>query len=127
AERMLAFVTVFSGRPSVNILDAAPQVVAALPGMTPENLQRILTERSVRPSDPRTLLESIGSFGGLATREGSRAIRVTVRIEFDDRRRISAEVVIAILDDEDEPFRVLSWHDEFDGIAEPHSQQAGSP
>ena len=37
-ERMLPFVTAFSNCASVNILDAAPQVVAALPGMTPETL-----------------------------------------------------------------------------------------
>ena len=40
-ERMLPFVTVFSNAP-VNVLDAAPQVMAALPGMTPENLQELL-------------------------------------------------------------------------------------
>ena len=37
-ERMLPFVTVFSNMASINVLDAAPQVVAALPGMTPETL-----------------------------------------------------------------------------------------
>ena len=44
-EKMLPFVTVFSNLASVNILDAAPQVVAALPGMTPENLQAVLSQR----------------------------------------------------------------------------------
>ncbi len=37
-ERAMHFVTVYSGMPGVNILDAAPEVVAALPGMTPELL-----------------------------------------------------------------------------------------
>ena len=34
-ERALPFLTVYSGRPQINILDAAPQVIAALPGMAP--------------------------------------------------------------------------------------------
>ena len=34
-ERMLPFVTVFSNVAAVNVLDAAPQVLAALPNMTP--------------------------------------------------------------------------------------------
>src|SRR5258708_37273831 len=38
-ERMLPFVTTFSNMPSINVQDAAPQVLAALPGMTPERLQ----------------------------------------------------------------------------------------
>ena len=35
------------------MLDAAPQVLAALPGMTPENLQAVLTLRSDPAADPR--------------------------------------------------------------------------
>ena len=34
-ERALPFVTVYSGLPTVNVLVAAPEVVAALPGMSP--------------------------------------------------------------------------------------------
>src|SRR6266702_3232486 len=41
-ERGLPFVTVFSNMRTVNLVDAAPQVVAALPGMTPETLQQVL-------------------------------------------------------------------------------------
>src|SRR5882762_3216145 len=45
-QRMLPFVTAFSNMASINIADAAPQVVAALPGMTPERLQAVLSQRS---------------------------------------------------------------------------------
>jgi general secretion pathway protein K len=40
---------------------------------------------------------------------------VTVGIAFDNGRRVGAEAVILPLDDADEPYRVLSWHDDFDG------------
>jgi len=62
-EKMLPFVTVFSNLASVNILDAAPQVVAALPGMTPENLQEVLAQRGDPALDPRSLLAMTGGEG----------------------------------------------------------------
>jgi general secretion pathway protein K len=40
---------------------------------------------------------------------------VTVSIGFDNGRRVGAEAVILPLADGDEPYRILSWHDDFDG------------
>ena len=40
-ERALPFVTVYNGRPQINILDAAPEVIAALPGMTRDRAECI--------------------------------------------------------------------------------------
>jgi general secretion pathway protein K len=122
-ERMLPFVTVFSNLASINILDAAPQVVAALPGMTPENLQAVLSQRSDPTLDPRSLLGMAGGGEG-ATLAGSRAYRMTVDVEFGSGRRSAAEVVILLLEGGDEPYRVLSWRNASDGSAEP---QKASP
>ena len=47
--RALPFVTVFSGQSQIDVLDAAPQVIAALPNMTPQTLQ----EESWPPADAR--------------------------------------------------------------------------
>lgn len=120
-ERMLPFVTVFSNLAAVNILDAAPQVVAALPGMTPEKLQAVLVQRSDPRIDPRSLLAYAGD--GTATIEGSKAYRVTVGTESENGRRSGAEVVILLLEDGSEPYRVLSWRNVSDGGAP--TQQAG--
>jgi general secretion pathway protein K len=117
-ERMLPFVTVFSNMPSINILDAAAQVVAALPGMTPENLQTVLTQRGDPRLDPRSLVAMAGN-SGAATLEGSNAYRVSIATEFDNGRRDGAEVVILLLEDGDEPYRVLSWHNASDGATAP--------
>ena len=114
-DRMLPFVTVFSNLRSVNVLDAAPQVLAALPGMTPETLQQLLRERSDPRSNPRSLVSLAG--GGNATLEGSKAYRLTVAVESPTRRQSSAEVVILLLEGTDEPYRVLSWRNAFDGAA----------
>jgi general secretion pathway protein K len=116
-ERMLPFVTAFSNMASVNILDAAPQVVAALPGMTPERLQEVLSQRIDPRFDPRSLVALVGGEG--ATLAASRAYRVTVNIDFDSGRRAATEAVILLLDEGDEPYRVLSWRNASDGATAP--------
>jgi general secretion pathway protein K len=116
-ERMLPFVTVFSNLASVNILDAAPQVVAALPGMTPETLQAVLSQRADPALDPRSLLGITGGEG--ATLAGSKAYRMTVGVESGSGRRSAAEAVILLLESGDEPYRVLSWRNASDGGAAP--------
>ncbi|WP_284264976.1 general secretion pathway protein GspK [Bradyrhizobium iriomotense] len=114
-ERMLPFVTVFSNMRTVNLLDAAPQVLAGLPGMTPEALQQLLRDRADPNVNPRSLLGIAGA--GSATLEGSKAYRLTVAVESALRRRSSAEIVILLLEGTDEPYRVLSWHNDLDGSA----------
>ena len=116
-ERMLPFVTAFSNMASINIQDAAPQVVAALPGMTPERLQAVLSQRSDPRLDPRSLVGLVGGEG--ATLAASKAYRVTVGIDFDSGRRTAAEVVILLLEEGDEPYRVLSWRNASDGGTAP--------
>ncbi len=112
-QRMLPFVTAFSNMASINIADAAPQVVAALPGMTPELLQAVLSQRSDPRLDPRALVGLAG--GEAATLAASKAYRMTVTIDFDSGRRSASEVVILLLDEGDEPYRVLSWRNAADG------------
>ena len=112
-ERMLPFVTVFSNVASVNVLDAAPQVLAALPNMTPEGLQSVLSQRSDPALDPRSLIGIAGGEG--ATLGGSRAYRVAVDVELPGGRRSAAEVVILLLESGDEPYRILSWRNASDG------------
>ena len=114
-ERALPHVTVFSGRPEINILDAQPEVLAALPGMTPDRLYGILAQRGAGPANAELVLGLLGPAKAAATVEGSKAIRVAARIRFGNGRQVGSEAVILTLDDAAEPFRVLSWHDDFDG------------
>jgi general secretion pathway protein K len=112
-ERMLPFVTAFSNMPSINIADAAPQVVAALPGMTPERVQAVLSQRADPSFDPHGLPGLVGGEG--ASLEVSRAFRMNVVVDFDSGRRSAAEVVILLLEEGDEPYRILSWRNGSDG------------
>ncbi|HEY4975446.1 MAG TPA: hypothetical protein VII41_17670 [Steroidobacteraceae bacterium] len=114
-ERMLPFVTVFSNLDAVNIVDAAPQVVAALPGMTPERLQEVLAQRGDPTVDPRALLGITGGQG--ATLAGSASYRMTIAVDTVNGRRSTAEVVILLNESGEEPYRVLSWRNGSDGGA----------
>ena len=116
-EKMLPFVTVFSNLASINILDAAPQVVAALPGMTPERLQAVLSQRGDPALDPSSLIAMAGGEG--VTLAGSRAYRVTVGTELGNGRQSTAEAVILLLESGDQPYRVLSWRNASDGDTAP--------
>ncbi len=54
-------------------------MVAALPGMTPENLQEVLTQRADPTLDPQSLLGITG--GEDATLAGSKAYRMTIGVD----------------------------------------------
>ena len=124
-ERAMPFVTVYSGREDINVLDAAPQVIAALPRMTPERMNAFLNNRAgLAPSDGPAALAQLGAARSGASVEGSDATRVTIRINFDNGRRIVSEAVI-LVDGRDEPFRVLSWQDDLETPPE-FRPQAGS-
>jgi general secretion pathway protein K len=116
-ERALPFVTVYSGLPQVNALAAAPEVLAALPGMTRDRLNAFLVQRQATPGNGQVLTSLLGPSRGYATLDRGKATRVTVRIAVDNGRRIGSEVVILVFDAGTEPFSVLSWRDELD---EPH-------
>jgi general secretion pathway protein K len=111
-ERALPLVTVYSGRPQINVNDAAPVVLAALPGMTPERVEAVLAQRRAAPDKRQAVLQLLGASQQYATTEGSGAFRVTVRIAFDNGRNSLAEVVILLFEGGNEPFSVLSWRDE---------------
>ena len=112
-ERMLPLVTVFSNLEQINVRDAAPQVLAALPNITPESLQSVLSQRGDPAIDPRLLVRMAGGEG--ATLSGSRAYRISVDAELPDGRRSAAEVVVLLLESGEEPYRVLSWRNGADG------------
>lgn len=113
-QRALPFLTVFAGRPQINILEAAPEVIAALPGMTPDRLNSILLQRKATPDNGTALMQLLGPGQAYAMAQGSRASRITVHIAFDNEHRASAEVVILMFEQGAAPYSVLSWRDDVD-------------
>jgi general secretion pathway protein K len=113
-ERAIPYVTVYSGADQVNILAAAPLALAAL-GIGPEQVNAVLAARDRPDVDAKALIGLLGNAQN-ATAEPGKAIRVLVGIQFDNGTRATAEIVILLGDDAEEPYRVLSWRDDFDQL-----------
>jgi general secretion pathway protein K len=114
-ERVLPFVTVFSGRPEVDVSSADPTVLSAFPEMTPQILGAVLNARVNDPGDGRALLALLGPAKARATADRSKAFRASIAVEFDNGRHVHAEVVFRLKDKGDEPYELLYWRDDFDG------------
>ena len=117
-DRALPFVTVFSGLPKINALVAPPEVIAALPGMTPSGLKAFLKERPLLPTDMAAIATALGPAQANATIEKSDFYRILTTVKFDNGRRTSSEAVIG-LGGEEVPYRVLSWQDEVEPGRQP--------
>lgn len=109
----LPFVTVFNGRAEIDINEAAPEVIAALPGMTPGKAADIVKLRN--PQNPQAVLALLGTARDSVAIGGRKATRASVRITLGSGQTVSAEVVILIVENGPEPYRILAWHDDFDG------------
>jgi general secretion pathway protein K len=92
----------------INVLDAPPEVIAALPGMSPARLNAFLGQRQTQTVDPKFLVDSLGGDQVGVTTKGSDAVRVRTHIAFDEVRRTTSDVVI-LLGGYAGPYQVLSW------------------
>lgn len=109
-ERMLPHVTVYHGRAGINLMEASPTVIGALPGMTPDKLQALLSRRAAG-AGPGDL---IGVGGDAVTPEKARAMRIDVRMLLQSGHRVHAEAVILLRDDAADPYRVLTTRTDID-------------
>lgn len=115
-ERMLPFVTVYSGQTQVDPENAAPEVIAAMPNMTPERLGTVLQQRAA-PQGGGDIPGGQDPASSLAqSQSGSKAYRLTMRVTLEKGRNVAAEMVILVPEEAgDEPYRTLFWRDDFDG------------
>ena len=125
-ERALPLVTTYSALPQINVMAASPEVLAALPGVTPDRLYSFLAQRGSAPQNNQDLPATLGPAQGLVTVEGTRTNRITVRTTLANGRRMSAQVVILVFESGNEPYGVLSWRDDFDSGTEV-ALAAGTP
>ncbi|MGJ4996967.1 general secretion pathway protein GspK [Bradyrhizobium sp. HKCCYLS3077] len=117
-ERVLPYVTVYSGVAEINVLDAPPIVLAALPEMTPAKLDAFLNARDTLPPDAEVVLGALGGRQPGATTRGSDAYRLRIHLTLSSGRRRTSEVVIMIAGPgEREAYHVLSWQDDLTGEA----------
>lgn len=109
-ERAMRFVTVYSGRPDVNVFAAAPEVIASLPGMTPARVQQFLSERDALSRGNGSVVDQLGPADGLASTQAGDIVRLRPTVTFDNGRTAAAEIVIK-LDGSEEPYKVVNWRD----------------
>jgi general secretion pathway protein K len=113
--RILPYVTVFSGKAQIDVVNAAPEILAALPGMTPDILHKVLQARTSSPDDGKSLMELLGPARSHATSDPIKTLRATIQVDLERGRRIQAEVVFRLKDKDDEPYDIVFWRDDFDG------------
>jgi len=115
-ERAKPFLTVYGGT-QIDVLDAAPEVVAAIPGLTPNLLSKLAEARSAG-ADAQAVGRLLGTLPlqGVVSIEGGDTYRVQVRIRYDNGRQDASEVVI-VTGLTDKPYRVLWWRDGFDALS----------
>ena len=136
-ERALPYLTVFSKSADVDVLIAPPEVIAALPGMTPEVLNDFLKQRPSLPHDQKAITAALGPVK--ATLPDTKAFRVLTTLRFDNGRRASSEAVILLgsakagdkantnasnkgKDEDERPYSILSWQDQAETGSRPLKQ-----
>jgi len=113
-ERALPLVTVYSNSAQIDVLEASPQVLAALPGVTPDVLLKLLDQRARDPGNAKPLLDLLGPARARASDKAGDAYRASVTVEVGGRR-INGQVVFQLAKGGDEPFEIAEWRDDFDG------------
>ena len=136
-ERALPYLTVFSKSADVDVLIAPPEVIAALPGMTPEVLNDFLKQRPSLPHDQKAIAAALGATKIPATLPETKAFRVLTALRFDNGRRTSSEAVILLgsakgndkanasnkgKDEDEKPYSILSWQDQAETGSRPLKQ-----
>jgi general secretion pathway protein K len=85
--------------------------------MTPERLGNALQQRMSPQGVGQTLSNDARANQSLTASAASRSFRINIRASLENGRRVIGEVVILVPEDGDEPYRVLSWRDDFDGTS----------
>ncbi len=118
-ERLLPLTTVYGGHGKIDIANADPTLVAALPGMTPELLKQVLAARANPNAKGEDLMKIVGPASKFATVDRSKATRASILVDLGHGRKTRAEVVFAWPDKGEEPYDILYWRDDFDGPLPP--------
>jgi general secretion pathway protein K len=113
-ERAMPFVTIYNGLPQIDVITAPSEVVMSLPHIAPDAVEAIMQRRASQ--DPKAILQLLGQAKDSVSTDPRKASRVNVAIRFKDGRRVSAEAVILLLNQDTEPYRILAWRDDFDGV-----------
>jgi general secretion pathway protein K len=108
AAAVAPYVTVASGRATINAMLADPAVLKALPGVDDKRLRDFLDGRAQRLPF-KDLISRLGSVQKFATEENGAAVRFDARVRMHPRIEKHFEVVVAVVPGDSEPYRILAW------------------
>jgi general secretion pathway protein K len=113
AEALLPHVTVFSPAATVSPLSAAPLVLAALPGVTPGDIDAVVARRAEPiPPTPDILAAFLPTAAEALRLETGPIYTVTVAAVSARGSRGALRAVIWVAADPAAPYRVLDWREE---------------
>lgn len=113
ADAALPFLTVFNGMPQIDVIAAAPEIVRSLPHLEPDAAATVLDKRGAL--DPKSLMSLLGRARDSVSLEPRKSSRVRVALSYPTGRQVNAEAVILLIERDKQPYRILSWRDDFDG------------
>jgi general secretion pathway protein K len=105
----IAPLTTIYGSETVNPLTAPRGVIAALPGVDANRLEAFLAERRVAPSDATRLAQMLGPAQTYVSAKPQRIAAVGLRATLREGQMAGARAVIAVLPQDSEPYRVLTF------------------
>jgi len=105
----IAPLTTIYGGETVNPLTAPRGVIAALPGVDANRLETFLAERRLVPSDVTRLAQMLGPAQTYVSAKPQRIAAVELRATLRDGQTAGARAVIAVLPQDSEPYRVLTF------------------
>lgn len=114
-ERLLPRVTIYSGRGQIDVRNAAPEMLAALPGLTPDALRQALALRAAADPDPQALLQALGPARKYASLDPPKTVRARIVATLEGGSTVQAQVVLLLNEAGESPYEILYWRDDFEG------------
>jgi general secretion pathway protein K len=112
ARRAAPLVTVHSGSAPFNAVEASGELLAAIPGVTREQLPLLLAARERDPKSFQAALAALDSGNRFVTTEPGKSTRVAVGVTFSSGYQTRTEATIIVIDGDSEPYRVLSYRND---------------
>jgi general secretion pathway protein K len=112
ARQAAPLVTVHSGSAPFNAVEASAELIAAIPGVTPEQLPLLLAARQGDPKGFQSALAALDSGNRFVTTEPGKSTRVAVGVTFSSGYATRTDATIIVIDGDAEPYRVLSYRND---------------
>jgi general secretion pathway protein K len=103
-EQIAPSLTVYSGQPRINPLTAPRDVLLALPGAAPAEIDRLLAMRGSEAASP-----SFTGSGSYLGQSQARVVSIRAAAETEGGSVFVRETVVTLLRNPVEPYRILTW------------------